>query len=171
MKQFEYQILELVKNQLKRCIVLVLFPNRAMKVTGYVERIMLLCFCLLFAANLSAQIKYSVSGTIVLSEAKGDVYLAIADEETNNIPMEGIKKIVLKSAGKELTFNFTDIPKGTYTLKCFQDINGNGKLDKGMFGPKEPWFLSWNGKKRFPPRWDDINFELDKDKIFNIKLE
>lgn len=128
------------------------------------------CF-MVFTLNMVAQQMYSVSGTIKLSKTKGDIYLALADEETNKVPMAGTKKLVLKPTDTLLTFKFTNIPKGVFTLKCFQDVNGNGKLDKGMFGPKEPWYLSWNGEKRFPPRWEDINFTLDKDKTFEIKLE
>ncbi len=127
--------------------------------------------CLLFPINLFAQQNYSISGVIILKELKGDIFITVVDEETNNMPMGGIKKQVLIPTSKKLTFSFSNLPEGVYALKCFQDENGNEKLDRGMFGPKEPWFLSWNGSKRYPPRWEDINFRLDKNKVFEIVLE
>ena len=52
---------------------------------------------------------------------------------------------------KKVSFKFEGIQKGTYGIRCFQDENGNGKLGKGMFGPKEPWGMSWQGDK--PAKW------------------
>ena len=36
-------------------------------------------------------------------------------------------------------FAFGGIPRGIYCMLCFQDVNGSGKLEKGVFGHKEPW--------------------------------
>jgi len=40
---------------------------------------------------------------------------------------------------KKVSFEFKDVKKGIYWIRCFQDLNGNGKLDFGLFGPIEPW--------------------------------
>ena len=61
--------------------------------------------------------------------------------------------------------------KGFYALRCFQDLNGNARLDIGLFGPNEPWALIWNGKKRFPPKFEDISFALEGDLRIDLTLE
>ncbi|KAA6303582.1 MAG: hypothetical protein EZS26_000133 [Candidatus Ordinivivax streblomastigis] len=40
------------------------------------------------------------------------------------------------------------LPDGEYVINAYQDINGNGKLDQGIFFiPKEPvGITNWNGK-------------------------
>lgn len=59
--------------------------------------------------------------------------------------------------GKSPTFRF-DVRPGRYALSAFEDLNGNGILDMGMFGPKEPsgfWrpFGGWHKPRstRSPP--------------------
>ena len=54
---------------------------------------------------------------------------------------------------------FAPIPAGTYAVACFHDENGNGKLDMGMFGPKEGTVAS-NHAKGFmgPPSFDKAKF-------------
>jgi uncharacterized protein (DUF2141 family) len=73
-------------------------------------------------------------------------------------------------SSKKIAYEFLSVLGGTYGIRCFQDLNGNGKLDKGLFGPSEPWALSWTVKKRFPPRFNDISFDLHEDKKLNLKL-
>lgn len=72
---------------------------------------------------------------------------------------------------KKVAFKFKEIPPGTYGIRCFKDVNGNGKLDKGLFGPKEPWGMSRQGNK--PEKWSKIayiSFEV-KSNMTNIKIE
>ena len=35
-------------------------------------------------------------------------------------------------------FAFHNVPEGIYGIRCFQDNNNNGKLDKDFFSPSEP---------------------------------
>jgi uncharacterized protein (DUF2141 family) len=54
-------------------------------------------------------------------------------------------------------------PPGRWALSAYEDNNDNGKLDMGMFGPKEPagfWhpFHAWR-----KPRFDDVAVQVDHD--------
>jgi len=66
---------------------------------------------------------------LALDEAK---QAFVAREQIIEIKTEDIARGTLR-------FEFAGLAPGHYALKCFQDVNGNKKLDIGMFGPKEPW--------------------------------
>jgi uncharacterized protein (DUF2141 family) len=57
---------------------------------------------------------------------------------------------------------FDPIPAGTYAVACFHDENGNGQLDKGLFGiPKEGTVVSNHAKGTLgPPPWDKAKFSF-----------
>jgi len=60
------------------------------------------------------------------------------------------------------TCAFDPIPAGTYAVACFHDENGNGKLDRGLFGiPKEGTAAS-NDAKGFmgPPSFEKAMFRF-----------
>ncbi len=48
---------------------------------------------------------------------------------------------------------FRDVPYGTYAISLYHDVNANGKMDMGAFGPLEPYGFSNNAKAVFsaPP--------------------
>ncbi|MDR2211180.1 MAG: DUF2141 domain-containing protein [Spirochaetaceae bacterium] len=76
----------------------------------------------------------------------GTLYVAVyADEAsyTNNEPHSTFR---LDPARPVLFINL-NLPAGDYVVTAFQDTNGNGQLDTGIFGaPKEPAAKSnWNG--------------------------
>ncbi|MBN2371834.1 MAG: DUF2141 domain-containing protein [Vicinamibacteria bacterium] len=63
-----------------------------------------------------------------------------------------------------IRYEFNGLQPGRYAVKCFQDTNGNGKLDVGMFGPKEPWatFRLARPKLR-APRFEEMAFDASQD--------
>jgi len=109
---------------------------------------------------------YDVGGQIQYSEA-GKIYVYLVDEEIFGTPYTGLQTIVLESMemGKgrgSASFKFQNVKSGVYGIRCYQDINGNGKLDRGLFGPSEPWGMSWNSDR--PSKWPsytDITFKVD----------
>jgi uncharacterized protein (DUF2141 family) len=119
--------------------------------------------------------EFTLEGEIIF-EKKGDIYVYLVTEEIFKKPFTGIQNTVIKIGKdefekKKVAFKFKEIPPGTYGIRCFQDVNGNGKLDKGLFGPKEPWGMSWQGNK--PDKWPKfayIAFEV-KSNMTNIKIE
>ena len=97
---------------------------------------------------------YKVAGEILLKKIKkgGSLYVMLVTEESFKKPLHGLKKMIFKIGDKEIkdkrvSFKFDEIPPGTYGIRCFLDEDGNEKLNKGAFGPSEPWGMSWQGEK------------------------
>jgi uncharacterized protein (DUF2141 family) len=61
-----------------------------------------------------------------------------------------------------VTLVFTNLPAGRYSVASFLDRNGNGRLDKGVFGiPKEEWGVSGNRRPSLrAPRFEESALEL-----------
>ena len=71
--------------------------------------------------------------------------------------------IVMKLHREIMPMNVAGVPPGRYAVKCFQDTNGNRKLDIGMFGPKEPWAVHRPARPKLrPPRFEEMAFELTR---------
>ncbi len=87
-------------------------------------------------------------------------------------------KFLIKSAAGEgvngkCEIQFEEIPFGPYAVAIYQDVNGNGKLDKGMFGiPDEPFAFSNNFKPRFGgPSFEKCRFEVKaNNQTINIEM-
>lgn len=108
-----------------------------------------------------------MSGTIRYP-SKGTIYVFLADREAFETPLHGIHELTLSPSddGGKVAYRFSDVPAGTYAIRAFQDVNGNGKLDRGALGPKEPWGMSFApGKTRGfgPPKFDDVSFSVEAD--------
>jgi uncharacterized protein (DUF2141 family) len=132
---------------------------------------------LLFPFTIYSQSDFTVSGTILLKGVgkTGNLYVSLVTEKLFNTPLAGYKKSILKVdtnilKSKEIKFRFNGVKKGRYGIRCFLDLNGNGKLDKGTFGPSEPWGMSWQGKKPFGwPKFKYIAFNVDSN-ITNLRI-
>jgi len=84
-----------------------------------------------------------------------------------DFPVEGKAGIIRVFApGKTgtVTITWNDIPPGEYAIALYQDINGDGKLNKNFIGyPKEPFGFSRNFKPKLSaPKFEDCNFLLDE---------
>lgn len=65
------------------------------------------------------------------------------------------------------------LPPGHYAAQAFYDENGNGKVDRALFGiPKEGVSFSNDAKINWaPPKWDDAVFAFDgHDSTIRLKL-
>ena len=127
---------------------------------------------LLMTASLSwsDSIGYTVEGEIRGVGEQGDVYFRLADRgafeepaDTNHFRMGGVIPIQRRErAGENLTFVLKKVPSGRYVLQAFQDINGNGELDIGIFGPKEPWGNYRPSRPRFrAPTFEECAFDVN----------
>lgn len=67
---------------------------------------------------------------------------------------------------------YIKIPKGTYAVALYQDVNKNNKFDKSIIGlPKEPYGLSKNFRPTLSePKFEDCSFEITE-KTHNISIE
>ena len=76
----------------------------------------------------------------------------------------------LKKTGK-VSFTFGNIPKGTYCVFTYQDVNMNGKVDFEGLHIDEPWGSYKENPVSFAnPHWGKVKFDIEKD-ITGIKIE
>jgi len=122
----------------------------------------------IFKVALAQNNVYTVKGKILLPKKGGFVYLYMVDENYFHIPRSGLDTLKYKADKSEITFNFKNVKSGKYAIRCFQDENDNGKLDKGLFGPTEPYGFSWKYKKTFPFDFDDVAFIVNKNTYIKI---
>ena len=76
----------------------------------------------------------------------------------------------LKTAGI-VSFKFDSVPKGTYCIIVYQDVNKNGKVDFKQHVISEPQ----GSYKQYDPllpalSWQNVKFELEKN-INGIKIQ
>lgn len=120
---------------------------------------------------------FKIKGEIHLKGIKknGNLYIMLVTEETFKTPLHSFKKLIIEIGEKEInekkvSFQFIDIPSGRYGIRCFLDEDGNEKLNKGIFGPAEPWGMSWQGAKASGwPKFKYIAFDVDKD-LMDMKI-
>jgi len=130
---------------------------------------MLIIFFMSLHLISPAQINlYSVQGKMYLSQKGGRLYIFLVDEEHFNIPFTGIDTLIIRVDKSEIFFCFKKVESGIYAIRCYQDLNENRKLDKGLFGPKEPYGLSWKNRKRFPFNFNDVSFNVNQNKYLEI---
>ena len=112
---------------------------------------------------------FTVAGEIRF-EKKGDIYLRLASEiEFKNRKKESVFQTMISVGSEEMekgrvSFKFTDVPEGLYVIRGFQDENGNGELDSGLLGPKEPWAMYGLKRPVFKkPKFEEVSFEVNRD--------
>ena len=87
----------------------------------------------------------------VFNEKQGFPIIAPSTYKTYQIPVNSDQSI----------FEITDLPYGEYAISCFQDRNGNKKLDINFFGiPKEKTGASNNPPMGAIPTFEDSRFSL-----------
>ena len=129
------------------------------------------------------QEKFAVSGEIEFPEKKGGIFVQLKTEDEYNYdktpPPERI--LMIKPNAQELkdkrvNFKFIDVPKGTYAIFCFQDVNENGIFDvtKSPTGSGAVMYSEPHGCAGWTSfgagMWTNVKFEVDKD-ISGIKIK
>jgi uncharacterized protein (DUF2141 family) len=66
---------------------------------------------------------------------------------------------------KTVELTIDNLNPGTFAVAVFQDLNGDGVLNKGAFGvPSEPYGFSNNAFSRFgPPSFEDASFAFSQE--------
>ncbi len=103
--------------------------------------------------------RVQLSGQVLAASGKGTVHVALWQAEGF---LEHPVQEVRLGPGKPLDFHF-DVTPGRYALSAFEDLNGNGILDMGLLGPKEPsgfWrpFHGWH-----KPRFDEVASQFGRE--------
>ena len=106
---------------------------------------------------------WTVSGFLTVTQP-GTVHLKLYagdGEDAFRLTQEVAVDTAAVRAGR-MPFAFEGVPSGTYALRAWQDVNGNGKLDTDAFGrPKEPWGTYRRSHPRFGgPQWKEMAFKV-----------
>jgi len=123
-------------------------------------------FCLLSPGEL----KITVTN---ISPTGGDLYIAVYDNKESYMKPDLaflLKIVPIDSETENIVFK--DVPPGEYAISIFQDINGNGELDKRGAGiPNEPFGFSNDARGKLgPAKYKDAKFSFSSDRTLNIKL-
>lgn len=104
-----------------------------------------------------------------LSEVRGTLLAGIYDSAEGAFDPANSRfgKRIPADAGP-MTLRFR-LPPGDYAAAVIHDLNGNGKLDRNVFGiPREPYGFS-NGVTR--PDFEKARFTISRDTALTIKLQ
>ena len=138
------------------------------KIVAMKRPTILLIIALLVAPTLTAsEVGYVVAGEITFSDA-GSIYLELVTEETFGRRGESPYRAMFEpqEGGDALPFRFDAIPPGRYVLRAFQDRNGDGRLNLGPFGPREPVGMYRRpARMSVPPRFDANAFTVNGDAV------
>ncbi|PHS24791.1 MAG: hypothetical protein COA85_07840 [Robiginitomaculum sp.] len=137
---------------------------------NFTPRLSKTCLVLGIALSLAAQIASTHSAAAAslqvdvqdIHQSKGTLMIAVFDTETgftNNEAMQGQR---IEVEGNKMAVRFDDLPSGTYAIKMFQDVNGNGQLDMHEGGiPTEPFGFSNDAPAIYgPANWSDARFDV-----------
>ena len=135
---------------------------------------------LLASAFAYAEEKFTISGEVTF-QYDGNIYICLLTKEEFRdfvVPRHELSqspcKVIhmntdLKKAGK-VFFTFDNIPKGSYCVFTYQDVNMNGEVDFENMLIDEPWG-SYNKEPVLSiPSWNKLKFDLEKD-IAGITIE
>ena len=118
---------------------------------------------------------FMVGGEISFTKT-GDLFIQLANEEefkNTQPPLFAMRLPVGPGEIKrgKVPFQFQGVPAATYGIRCFQDVNGNQKLDEGTFGPTEPWGVYRPKRPAFRgPKFEEISFAVNQN-MSDIQIE
>ncbi len=117
-----------------------------------------------------AQTGANPSGRAVLSvrfkglqSPRGAVMVALFDNEADYAKVAAPLRVAkIDAAGGDVRVTFADLKPGAYAIKAFHDLNGDGKLDVGLFGaPTEPVAFSNDARVTTrAPSWGQAVFSV-----------
>jgi len=111
------------------------------------------------AQSASTQETITISGKILGAGGKHPMYVALWDAA--GFLSKPVQEVRIEPHSNAV-FRFQVAP-GTWAISAYEDINENGKLDMGMFGPREPngfWlpFHQWH-----KPRFTEVCSKVNQD--------
>jgi uncharacterized protein (DUF2141 family) len=115
--------------------------------------------------------------TIVMTGFQNDNGFAMVSLHNSEANFSGTEKAFrdakIQIKDKKATREFKNIPKGTYAVRAYHDVNANGQLDKNFLGfPKEPYGISNNAKsKTEPPKYEKAKFDFEANKTIDIHVD
>ncbi len=96
---------------------------------------------LLFAVPMIGFCQVSLHVVLLLEKPQpgGTLHVSLFTSKKAYIANKGGPEKVVQVEGSTASCDFENLGTGQYAIKVFQDVNGNGVLDKSWLGwPKEP---------------------------------
>jgi len=114
----------------------------------------------------------TLSVTFMLGETGGDVLVSLFADQAGWEANDALRGITRAADSARIEISMDGLAPGTYAIKAFHDINGNGELDTNLVGiPTEPYGFSNGQAGRFgPPSFEAASFELDDEEMQEISL-
>lgn len=116
------------------------------------------------------EVVISISGA---EPVQSKVFIALYQDKDAFLESEELlRELDVNNRGESGSISFS-LKAGMYAVAIFQDVNGNGILDKNMFGmPSEPYgFTNYEGVQLTPPTWNKTSFYLDSNREIVIDLK
>ena len=134
---------------------------------------------ILLASVTYAGENYTISGEVSF-QYDGDIYICLFtkdefldDYRKHKLSRPQCQRVRMNSDFKKVgkvSFKFDSIPKGTYCILTFQDVNMNQKIDIVGFTTTDP---RGSYKEQVSPFesliWSEIKFDLERD-LTDIKI-
>lgn len=101
----------------------------------------------------------------------GDVMVAVYDSQAAYDADRAVRVARIDVEGGARTAAF-DLPAGTYAIKAFHDVDGDGRMGRNPFGmPNEPYAFSNNAKGNMgPASWDGARFDVSGATVHALTL-
>jgi uncharacterized protein (DUF2141 family) len=118
-----------------------------------------LLMCLAFCPTMviAETLVINFSGVQV---GKGNIRAAVFDSADEFPSGKYIKSISVAGDAETIRIEVSNLVPGQYAISAFQDLNGNDKIDKNIFGiPKEPYGFSGKWKSG-AASFDEALFQL-----------
>jgi uncharacterized protein (DUF2141 family) len=123
--------------------------------------------------TISGEVRFQKCGTMYLKVLNEEQFKSGDDDDADDggpadTPASYVARLELDiedvCAGAKF-FEFQGIPRGSYVVQAYQDVNANGEFDMGLLGPKEPWGMSRMTRKPVlrGPRWDEVSIDVAMD--------
>ncbi len=114
----------------------------------------------------TADTTFIISGTITNFQPGKTIYLALypTEEDFNN--RNCYRKAIFESdklPPDTADYSFTEVAPGEYIIACYQDVNSDGKINMGLFGPKEPYRIYKPNYGFFGPKFKKCKFKVTGD--------
>lgn len=92
-----------------------------------------------------------------ISPVRGDIRLAIFQNTDEYAERRAARSLVVRVDERVASVSIGELRPGCYAILVHHDADGDGRLDRGLFGiPSEPVAASNNARGRFgPPKWHD----------------
>ena len=123
----------------------------------------LLTMLIVISAGFRVEEKGALKVSLSNIKKTGKIHVAVY-RDGDDFPNEKlmVKNLLGEGVDGKCELQFEEIPFGAYAVAIYQDVNGNGKLDKGMFGiPDEPFAFSNNFRPKFGgPSFEKCKFDF-----------